>query len=78
LETGCGNEFGGGDDMDGDVEKENNVSGSRGGFNYTEMPFSNKNEFKEYLTEYMRRVRSHMKEEGIERATIKQMMEESG
>ena len=79
VDIGCGNEFGGGDDaMDDSVETENTVSGTRTGFNYTEMPFSSKAELKEYLKDYMRRIRAHMKESGAERETIKQFMEESG
>ena len=78
VDIGCGNEFGGGDDaVDDSVETENSVSGARIGFNYTEMPFSNKNEFKEYLKDYMKRIRSHMKSSGAERETIKEFMADS-
>jgi Translationally controlled tumour protein len=64
VDIGCGNSFGGGaadEAVDDNVEKVNNVIDS---FNFSETPFSSKTEFKEYLKEYVRKVRTLLKDAG--------------
>mmetsp|Transcript_5097 Transcript_5097/g.7041 ORF Transcript_5097/g.7041 Transcript_5097/m.7041 type:complete len:181 (+) Transcript_5097:141-683(+) len=78
VDIGCGNAFGGEEEeLDDNVEKENNIISESAGFGYTEMPFNSKAEFKAYLKDYVRKVRSKMKSDGVEVEKIKQMMAEA-
>ncbi|CAM9912347.1 unnamed protein product [Heterosigma akashiwo] len=79
IDIGCGNAFGGDDDAGGDdgVEKENNIISESAGFGLTEMPFNSKAEFKAFLKDYVRKVRSEMKSNGVPQEEIKQMMNEA-
>ena len=73
IDIGCGNAFGGGED-DNELtssEKVNNIIES---FKYTEVPFSNKTEFKQYLKDYVRSVRAKLKEKGTPQPEIKEFM----
>ena len=72
IDIGCGNSFGGGEEeTDDSVEKVNDVIDS---FSYTEVPFGNKNEFKEYIKDYVRSVRAKLKEGGTPQPEIKEFM----
>jgi len=77
IDIGCGDAFGGKADdeaVDDSIEKENNIISEKVGFGYTEMPFGSKAEFKAYLKDYVRKLRSEMKSNGVEVEQIKQMM----
>jgi len=67
---------GGGDDVDDNQEKENSVSGPSA-FNYTQMPFGNKNEFKEWIKGYCQRVRQGLKDKGTAPEDVKQFMSDA-
>ena len=73
IDIGCGNSFGGGEEeiADNSVEKVNDIIDS---FSYTEVPFGNKQEFKEYITSYMRSIRTKLKEKGTPQVEIKEFM----
>ncbi|CAM9461056.1 unnamed protein product [Phaeothamnion confervicola] len=72
IDIGCGGEFGGAEEEVNDtVEKVNNVIES---FRLTEVPFGNKNEFKDWIKEYVRKVRSAHKEKGTPQEKIKEFM----
>ncbi|KAG5180044.1 Mss4-like protein [Tribonema minus] len=74
VDIGCGNSFGGGGDdeaVDDAVEKVNNVIDS---FNFSECPFGSKTEFKEYLKEYVVKLRGMFKEAGKPQPEIKAFM----
>mmetsp|Transcript_10879 Transcript_10879/g.16067 ORF Transcript_10879/g.16067 Transcript_10879/m.16067 type:complete len:181 (-) Transcript_10879:425-967(-) len=78
IDIGCGNAFGGGDeDVDDNVEKENNIISESAGFGYTEIPFGSKAEFKAYLKDHVRKIRSELKANGKPQAEIKQFMSEA-
>ena len=79
VDIGCGNAFGGGgeeEEVDSDVVKENNISGSSG-FGYMEMPFGSKNEFKQWFKEYVRKLRQELKGSGTPVEEIKKFMDEA-
>jgi Translationally controlled tumour protein len=65
VDIGCGNSFGGGGDDEGvddaGAEKVNNVIEP---FGFSECPFGSKTELKDYLKEYVRKVRTVLKEGG--------------
>ena len=56
-----------------EVVKENSVSGASA-FNYTEMPFSSKTEFKDWIKGYCQKVRQALKEAGTPQEEIKAFM----
>jgi hypothetical protein len=67
-------EFGGGDAEEEEAaQKENSVSGPSA-FNYTQMPFNNKNEFKEWLQGYCKNVRQALKDKGVAPEKVKEFM----
>ena len=75
VDIGCGNAFGGEEETnDGSVEKVNNIVDS---FTYTEVPFGNKSELKEYLRDYFRSIRAKLKEEGTPQPEIKEFMSQA-
>lgn len=79
VDIGCGNAFGGGgeeEEVDSDVVKENNISGAAG-FAYMEMPFGSKTEFKDWATEYVRKLRQELKGSGTPVEEIKKFMNEA-
>jgi hypothetical protein len=74
IDIGCGNSFGGdgGDDQaDDTVEMVNNVVD---GFNYTETQVGNAIDFKNWLKEYMQKIRALKKEKGVPKAEIQAFM----
>ncbi|CAM9566109.1 unnamed protein product [Chrysoparadoxa australica] len=73
VDIGCGNAFGGDEEevADDGAEKVNNVIDP---FQYTEVPFGSKVEFRDYLKEYVRKVRSCLKEAGTPQPEIKEFM----
>nr|AFA52588.1 hypothetical protein [Vaucheria litorea] len=74
VDIGCGNSFGGGgadEIVDDSVEKVNNIISS---FNLSECPFGSRNEFKEYLKEYVKKVRTALKDSGTPQPQIKAFM----
>ncbi|CAM9477613.1 unnamed protein product [Ascophyllum nodosum] len=71
VDIGCGDAFGGGEEVDDSVEKVNNVIDS---FKYTEVPFGSKTELRDYLKDYMKSVRAKLKEKGTPQPEIKQFM----
>jgi len=75
IDIGCGNAFGGEEETnDGSVEKVNNIVDS---FTYTEVPFGNKSELKEYLKDYVRSIRAKLKESGTPQPEIKEFMSQA-
>ena len=56
-----------------EVVKENSVAGPSA-FNYTEMPFGSKTEFKEWIKGYCQKVRQALKEKGTPQEEVKQFM----
>jgi ubiquitin C len=56
--------------------KENSVSGPSG-FNYTEMPFSSKEEFKEWIKNYCQKIRQALKDKGTDQEIIKSFMNDA-
>jgi hypothetical protein len=74
VDIGCGNAFGDAVEEDDSVEKVNNVIDP---FKYTEVPFSARSEFKEYMKDYVKKLRSTMKEQGVEQPKIKEFMSQA-